>query len=29
MKLTLESSRHLTGPNLYFHSPGTVLDVAV
>ena len=29
MKLTLESSRHLTGPNLYFHLPGTVLDVAV
>ena len=29
MKLTLESSRHLTGPNLYFHSPGTVLDIAV
>ena len=29
MKLTLESSRHLTGPNLYFHSPGTVLDVSV
>ncbi|MDG1861503.1 MAG: Mur ligase family protein [SAR324 cluster bacterium] len=29
MKLTLESSRHLTGPNLFFHLPGTVLDVAV
>ncbi len=29
MKLTLESCRRLTGPSLYFHLPGTVLDVSV
>jgi len=29
VKLTLESCRRLTGPSLYFHLPGTVLDVSV
>ena len=29
MKLALENCRHLTGPNLYFHSPGTVLDADI
>ncbi len=29
MKLTLENCRHLTGPSLYFHSPGTVLDAYI
>ncbi|MBS1255035.1 MAG: Cyanophycin synthetase [Deltaproteobacteria bacterium] len=29
MKLILESCRHLTGPSLYSHMPGTVLDASI